>query len=69
MLLGRELDCRKKVRFMDGQIKNTISRQAKHRKLIETHTNNIKISDMNLDNKYTILRFQNCKKVILFYMK
>lgn len=28
-------------------------KETKHKKLIETHTNNIKISDMNLSDKYT----------------
>lgn len=32
---------------------NEMSKDAKHKKLIETHTNNITISDMNLDDKYT----------------
>lgn len=30
---------------------NQMSQDTKHKKLIETHTNNIKISDMNLNDK------------------
>ena len=32
---------------------NQMSTETKHKKLIETHSNNITISDMNLANKYT----------------
>lgn len=34
-------------------MENTMLKDTKHKKLIETHTNNIIISDMNLENKYT----------------
>lgn len=34
-------------------MENTMLKETKHKKLIETHTNNIIISDMNLENKYT----------------
>ncbi len=40
---------------MDTRIndRNTMSKETKHKKLVETHTNNITISDMNLNDKYT----------------
>ena len=38
---------------------NSISKETKHKKLIQTHKNNIIISDKNLDDKYT--NFENSK--------
>ena len=38
---------------------NQMSTGTKHKKLIETHSNNITISDMNLKDKYT--NFENSR--------
>lgn len=46
---------------------NEMSKETKHNKLIETHTNNIKISDMNLKDKYTnfeISKLQESKTLL-----
>lgn len=46
---------------------NQMSQDTKHKKLIETHTNNIKISDMNLKDKFTyfeLSRLQESKTLL-----
>ena len=41
---------------------NEMSQETKHKKLVETHSNNITISDMNLKDKYTNFEISRLKE-------
>lgn len=42
---------------------NKMTKEAKHKKLLATHNNNIIISDMNLKEKYTNFEISKLKEI------